>query len=947
MPRREWRGGQFLRRKPHRVVAGFERADRPWGCLGPEEPRNQPSVARPQRHRSLQRAHRARAIKGEFFAQLAPHALRWSLAPLALAAEAGERPGRDTGGCGPLFQQISPRQIPQNHAAIGGPRIVLALAGTFLGHESIIAPVVPRILHAVVFRPLSITGLGAVSPFGTGLRAYVEGLRCGRQGVSPLRFSHPILKSRVAACVHPEHFDPLTVITEADIKRLPRLIPMALSAARQALSMAGFGDINDDHARSRRVGLVLGTGGGGIDFSIDQIAAMQAGRNPSLWSITNATHGNLAGELSIRLGLRGPSLCISTGCASSTDAAGLALQMLAGEAAQSTLDAMVVIGADAHVRWETIYGMELLGVISTKDHAAAGEDPCTASRPFDLSRDGFVLGEGAWAIVLERPGASASRSRIRLCGYAATCDAHHRVRPDPAMQESVRAMHDAIASAGLLPTAINAVHYHGTSTQLNDRLESLSVASAFASHAPSLIGHSVKGAIGHPQGASGLAALVATVGCATSDSPFLPPTLNLTMPDPVCPLNYSPQTPVPLSDLPLFRASRSAPAPPPPPLRFTRSSTRSPSVPRTPRLSSRLISNPSPRRATISLPGFSLPSAMRYRSIGTTAIKVSEIGFGCWTMGGPNWSLSNGAPIGWADPNEDELLAGIKVGLDAGVNHWDNADIYGNGRAERRLAAAFHKLGTKRAEQVIATKVGHFHGTAPWAYQPSHILSQCEQSLRNLRTDYIDIYYFHHGTFTGPGGAEVNGQPHDYLHEAAAVMHGLVKAGKVRAIGQSAYSDEDFERAIPVVKPDVLQNKANLRFDAPIRPGSKVQQLMDKHGCTFVAFGPLDQGILLDKFDPDSPPKFGAGEVRANRKDFAPETLRGVRGKLVKAKARFGSTIDDLSSMASRWVLAHPNVCSTIPGFRNASQARCNVRAGTDAPMSAEDVQFLRTLFAS
>jgi len=403
-----------------------------------------------------------------------------------------------------------------------------------------------------VFRPLSITGLGAVSPFGTGLRAYVEGIRCGRQGVSPLRFSHPILKSRVAACVHPEHFDPLTVITDADVKRLPRLVPMALSAAREALLMAGLGDMNDNPARARRVGLILGTGGGGIDFSIDQIAAMQAGRNPSLWSITNATHGNLAGELSIRLGLRGPSLCISTGCASSTDAAGLALQMLAGEAAQSTLDALVVIGADAHVRWETLHGMELLGVISTKDHAKMGEDPCTASRPFDLSRDGFVLGEGAWAIVLERPSVAArigSNPRPQLCGYAATCDAHHRVRPDPTMHESVRAMQEAIASAGLVPSDIAVVHYHGTSTQLNDRLESLAVAGAFGGHAPALVGHSVKGAIGHPQGASGMAALVATVGCAQSDQPFLPPTLNLTTPDPACPLDYTPRAPRPLADL--------------------------------------------------------------------------------------------------------------------------------------------------------------------------------------------------------------------------------------------------------------------------------------------------------------------------------------------------------------------------------------------------------------
>lgn len=338
---------------------------------------------------------------------------------------------------------------------------------------------------------------------------------------------------------------------------------------------------------------------------------------------------------------------------------------------------------------------------------------------------------------------------------------------------------------------------------------------------------------------------------------------------------------------------------------------------------------------------------MRYRRIGRTSIEVSEIGFGCWTMGGPNWSTSNGQPIGWADVNEEEILAGIKAGLDAGVNHWDNADIYGNGRAERMLAWAFRKLGVKPSTQVIATKVGHFKGTAPYAYDPQHIRHQCEQSLRNLGVPHIDIYYFHHGTYVGP---DYQGQPHDYLHEAAGAMHELVKQGKVRAVGQSAYSYDDFARSMPVLKPDVLQNKANLRYDEFIRAGSPMQRLMEQHGCTFVAFGPLDQGILLDKFDPANPPKFEEGDYRTSRKDFNPETLRAVREKLAKVKQRFGRPgvpeIETLSSVASRWVLTHASVCSAIPGFRNQRQATCNLRAAADEPMSAADAQWLRELFA-
>jgi myo-inositol catabolism protein IolS len=344
--------------------------------------------------------------------------------------------------------------------------------------------------------------------------------------------------------------------------------------------------------------------------------------------------------------------------------------------------------------------------------------------------------------------------------------------------------------------------------------------------------------------------------------------------------------------------------------------------------------------------------SMQLRDIGTSGIKVSPIGFGCWTMGGPNWSTANGQSIGWADVDEAQVREGVKVGLDAGVNHWDNADIYGNGKAERMLASCLAALGVKRETQVIATKVGHFKGTAVHAYDPRHIRNQCEQSLRNLRSEYIDIYYFHHGTYVGQG---YDGQPHDYLHEAAETMHALVKEGKVRAIGQSAYSIEDFERAVPVLRPHVLQNKANLRYDAFIRPGTAFTSLMERYDCTFVAFGPLDQGILLDKFDPANPPLFSEGDYRSSRKDFNPSTLTGISEAIARVRTYFASPhargsrgdVAFLSSLASRWVLAHPRVCSTIPGFRNAGQAACNITAMQDAPLTPEQTQWLRQNFAN
>lgn len=329
---------------------------------------------------------------------------------------------------------------------------------------------------------------------------------------------------------------------------------------------------------------------------------------------------------------------------------------------------------------------------------------------------------------------------------------------------------------------------------------------------------------------------------------------------------------------------------------------------------------------------------MRYHTVGTSDVKVSETGFGCWTMGGPNWSTANGKPIGWADVDEDAVTAGIKAGLDAGVTHFDNADVYGNGKAERMLERCLSRLGVKRDDVVIATKVGHFPGTANHAFEPHVLRRQCEQSLRNMKLDCIDIYYLHHDNF-----AE-DGQPGN-LPDAAEEMHKLKAEGKIRVIGQSAYSDAGFARSVEVLKPQVFQSWASMLFDNFIRPGSAVQRLMTDNQISFVAFSPLGQGLLLDKFDPDNPPKFEAGDFRGGSDEFNADKLKALKPKMQQIKARFGESIPDLASAACRFISAHPNVCSVIPGFRNERQALCNVRAGTDAPFAEADAAFCRELF--
>lgn len=403
-----------------------------------------------------------------------------------------------------------------------------------------------------------VTGLGAVSPIGVGVAAFVGALRAGRSGTRLLAPDMPGLdRIRSTAAAPCAEFDPATVMDDADQRRLPRLVPLALAACQEAMQHARLTVGSEDAGpRPLTIGLILGTGAGGIDFTLDQaIAGYTPGstRQPSLWTITNATHGNLAGELSIRLGLLGPSLCTSTGCASSSDAIGLSMEMLRS-GRPGAPDIMIAVGADAHIRWETILGMELLRVISTRD---CGGDPAaaaSASRPFDRGRDGFVLGEGAWAVVLEREDVARRREAApiaRARGYGATCDAYHRVRPAPDMRQCALAMTHALDDAGLPPKAVDVVHYHGTATQLNDAMETRAVKLALGDHVASVRGHSVKGAIGHPQGACGAAAAVATIGSMLGldgGEGFLPPTINLHEPDPECDLDYTPNMPVPRGD---------------------------------------------------------------------------------------------------------------------------------------------------------------------------------------------------------------------------------------------------------------------------------------------------------------------------------------------------------------------------------------------------------------
>jgi 3-oxoacyl-[acyl-carrier-protein] synthase II len=380
---------------------------------------------------------------------------------------------------------------------------------------------------------VAITGIGVISPNGIGASAFDEACRAGRSGISAItEFDLTHLRSTVAGIC--KNFDPLSAIDAVEARRVPRMVPMAIAAAREALEMAKFQIDPQDIDRQRQIGVSLGTGGGGLAFVEEQYRSLFLHNKASLFSITAGTHGNLSSEMSIALHLRGPSHVLSTGCASSTDAISYAAMLIRS----GTIPTMIAGGADAPISPGILTGFEKMRVISTRrwDH------PRQASRPFDSDRDGFVLGEGAWMFVLEDWDHAQSRGAeilAEFAGYGSTCDAYHRVQIAPDVVEPARAMELALKEANVATSEIGYINLHGTGTDMNDRMETAAIRKCFGPHADHIPMSSTKSMIGHPQGACGAAGLAATI--LNLRSGMIHPTINLDSPDPQCDLDYVPK----------------------------------------------------------------------------------------------------------------------------------------------------------------------------------------------------------------------------------------------------------------------------------------------------------------------------------------------------------------------------------------------------------------------
>jgi 3-oxoacyl-[acyl-carrier-protein] synthase II len=379
-------------------------------------------------------------------------------------------------------------------------------------------------------RRVVVTGLGAVTPVGVGVKAYWAAITAGRSGVGPLTLVDPEpVPSKVAAeCLD---FDPAASLGPKEAKRLDRSTQFALTSAREAWEDARIeGAVDKDET-----GVVFATGIGGISslLASEKVLHTKGPNRVSPFTVPQLMPNAAAGQIAMKLGLRGPNFCTTTACAASNHAIGLAFQAIRhGEA-----EAMIAGGSESAFVDIALIAFAQMTALSTKYN----DRPEEASRPFDALRNGFVMGEGAGALILEERDHALGRGapiHAELVGFGQSADAFHVTAPSEDGSGAALAIGRALRSAGLEPQAIGYVNAHGTSTPAGDVSETKAIRLAFGDHADRLAVSSTKSMIGHLFGAAGAVEGVATV-LAIRDG-ILPPTINQTDPDPACDLDYVP-----------------------------------------------------------------------------------------------------------------------------------------------------------------------------------------------------------------------------------------------------------------------------------------------------------------------------------------------------------------------------------------------------------------------
>jgi 3-oxoacyl-[acyl-carrier-protein] synthase II len=376
--------------------------------------------------------------------------------------------------------------------------------------------------------------MGTVSPNGVGNPAFSDAILQGKSGIRRItRFDPSEIPVQIAGEV--PDFDELAWVEKRERKHVSRVLPLALAAATEALQTAGIDPASLPLEQKRRFGVIMGSGGGSQEFTEEQYRLFfhEQYKRMSLFCVPTGVMGSLSSELSVRFGLRGPSHIVTTGCTSSTDGFGYSVRQIQSGRLDMTLSG----GADAPIALGIVKGFILMKILTDSwNHA-----PERGSRPFSVDRDGFVVAEGAWMFVLEEfehARARGAKILAEIAGYGSTCEAFHRVRLQECGEEPARAIGLAMKEAGINAENVDYVNLHGTSTQLNDRIETRALKLVLGEHARGVPMSALKSQIGHPQGACGAAGVAATIVAMQNGQ--IPPTLNLDEQDPECDLDYVP-----------------------------------------------------------------------------------------------------------------------------------------------------------------------------------------------------------------------------------------------------------------------------------------------------------------------------------------------------------------------------------------------------------------------
>src|SRR5512134_399910 len=382
-------------------------------------------------------------------------------------------------------------------------------------------------------RRVVVTGMGCISPVGNNVRDTWESILAGKSGAGMItHFDASRHKTRFAAEV--KGFDPVPLFGPREARKMDRFTQFATAVAMEALEQSG---LKVDESNRDRVGVVIGTGIGGISTLLEQVEVLRE-RGPervSPFLVPMMISDSAPGMIAIRFGVRGPNMALATACASGNNVIGEALEMIRRGAA----DAMIAGGSEAALVPVAMAGMNVMTALSTRN-----DDPQSASRPFDKDRDGFLMGEGAGMLILESLEHAQARGASILAevsGYGTTDDAHHISAPAENGAGAAMSMKLALEDAELGIMDIEYINAHGTSTPLNDKSETAAIKSVFGEQAYNIPVSSTKSMTGRLLGASG--AIEAVFCLLAIREGFLPPTINYETPDPVCDLDYVPNAP--------------------------------------------------------------------------------------------------------------------------------------------------------------------------------------------------------------------------------------------------------------------------------------------------------------------------------------------------------------------------------------------------------------------